>query len=770
MTYGRRHYLTQQVLAKIAYAGPTGDETREFLRATGRLMLATTIAFFVIAGLASAQEPVKSIGEIAAEVGASVNEAASGSFLFREIVAAPATRDLPFAIAPLVDTRVHFDVKGVVARAVVTQRFVNPSDAWVEGVYVFPLPEGAAVDHLKMRAGDRVIEGQIREKEQARLEFQKAATEGKRATLVEQQRPNLFTTKVANLGPKETLEVEIEYQQTLQLAEGKVSLRFPLTITPRYMAGITAGFDRLFSREGAPGATDGADPDSVEAEGLSTGTLTRASLPLSALSSPDDARVLNPQIAPAGHERQSVEIELKLSAGFDVDSVHSPSHSIGLAPRSARDFVVTLRGGKVVPDRDFEVLWRPVEGRVPESDVVTETGPGGTYSVVTLFPPTGRDATSARLPRDVTFIVDTSGSMEGASMAQAKAALDLALGRLQPEDRFNVIQFNSVTSLLFDEQRPATKGNVESARRYVRALEANGGTEMAPALDAALGFAPAAGALRQVIFITDGAVGDEDRLFSIIKGRLGAARLFTVGIGSAPNSHFMTKAAEFGRGTFTFIGNLSEVGAKMGELYAKVENPVLSDIAVEFFGASPGGSMEVWPKRIPDLYLGEPLVVAARLSDAPTTVRVTGRLDGAPYEVTVPLAGASEGEGAHVLWARRKVQSLLDSVHEGADAAAVRAEVVNLGLEHHLVTKYTSLIAVDVTPVRPAEAALVRASTAIPAPLGSTHWSGGLTTAALPQSATPATLQMTFAAALWLVALALWWGARRHAGPAESRS
>ncbi len=724
MTYGRRHYLTQLILVRLAYAGPTGSETREFLKASARLLLSMTLIFFGLVAIANGQElQPRPDGQT---MNVSPNAATSGEFLYRS------GPESSFALAPAVLTRVRFDVTGVIARATVIQRFRNPLNEWIEGVYVFPLPESSAVDHMRMRAGERVIEGQIRQKEQARQEFQQAAAEGKRATLVEQQRPNLFTSRVANLGPLEELEVEIEYQQTLDLDEGRVSLRFPLALTPRYEPAIDSSLARLTSgRAIFPVAFD---PDDREAG-------------YEDLFERDDVSFLQPPLLPPSVKGNPVSIELNLNAGFEVAEVASRTHEVVVESLSDHTFHARLLDELVPTDRDFEISWWPTPGVMPQTSISTEAGPDGTYALVTLFPPEGGEARTARIPREVTFVIDTSGSMEGVSMQQAKKALQLAIDRLDPADSFNLIQFNSVTSVLFPRPVAASLENRQRAFSYAASLRAQGGTEMLPALLAALVSRPEAGeetALRQVIFLTDGAVSNEDQLFSVIKAKLGRARLFTVGIGSAPNSHFMTRAAEFGRGTFTFISDVSEVEKQMSELYAKVESPVLSDIQVSFDGLSEE-SAEVWPVRVPDLYLGEPVVVGVRFDRVPTAIRVTGRRDGESFETVVPLTGAETGRGLNVLWARRKIQSLLDGLQDGNDPDAVRAQVVSLGLTHHLVTRHTSLVAVDLTPVRPLEEGLESVMVPVNAPNGSAFGS-------LPRSATPATLLM-------LQALLAWFGA-----------
>jgi Ca-activated chloride channel family protein len=418
--------------------------------------------------------------------------------------------------------------------------------------------------------------------------------------------------------------------------------------------------------------------------------------------------------------------------------------------REGGTYRVRLADPLVPADRDFELAWEPEDGVLPRSAVFEEERGDSRYVLLTLFPPTGAAVEASRLPREVVYVIDTSGSMAGLSIQQAKKALLLALGRLRPGDRFNVIRFNDAAEALFDVARPVEPIVLEAARRWVAGLEANGGTEMRDALEAALVGSDDPALVRQVVFLTDGSVGNEDELFGVIRQRLGDTRLFTVGIGSAPNGHFMTKAAAFGHGTFTYVGDVREVEEKMGDLFARLESPVLTGIEVRW---PEGAAVEAWPARVPDLYLGEPVVVGARVAGRVDEVTVTGRRGGEEWRVALPLAGRS-GEGLGVLWARRKIESLLDSVHEGRDAEAVKAEVVALGLEHHLVTKHTSLVAVDVTPVRPVDAPLDAQPVATNLPHG---WSYEGVFGELPQTATSlpvhaglAGLALGFAALLWL--------------------
>jgi Ca-activated chloride channel family protein len=345
--------------------------------------------------------------------------------------------------------------------------------------------------------------------------------------------------------------------------------------------------------------------------------------------------------------------------------------------------------------------------------------------------------------------------MTGTSIEQAREALLLALSRLTPADRFNVIQFNSTTDVLFESARKADAQALEEARNYVRALRATGGTEMAGALEAALGGTRDPEVLRQVIFLTDGAVGNEDQLVRIIHDKLGESRLFTVGIGSAPNSHFMTTAAQFGRGTFTYIGKVDEVKQKMGELFAKLENPVLSGISVQW---PQGAKVEMWPPRVPDLYAGEPVMLSARMDAPGGEIAIAGTRGAERWRTTLPLKGGADESGVHVLWARHKIAALMDEIRKGGDAESAKAEVVSVALEHHLVSKYTSLVAVDVTPVRPAGAALKTAAMPTNLPEG---WVYEQVAGELPQTATPKAMHALVGTILIVLAALLWLFGRR---------
>ncbi len=584
--------------------------------------------------------------------------------------------------APLVASDIEIDVTGPIARTKITQRFTNPSDGWVEGIYVFPVPDEAAVDSLRMQIGERFIEGKIKEREQARIIYEEAKAQGKKASLVEQERPNIFTNSVANIGPHETIIVQIEYQEHVRLDSGAFSLRLPLVVGPRYSPAPEIQMVDFNSNGWAQVADPVADRGRIES-------------PVLRPSEDEQAPIVNP-----------VTLSVTLRTGFELGDIASAHHTILMERNGSTGATLTLQDGEVAANRDFELTWKPVSGKTPQAALFRETVNGEDYLLAMVVPPMMSTVSDIPVrPREVIFVIDNSGSMAGESIRQAKTSLLLALDRLGTDDMFNIIRFDDTMELKFPQAVPATQQNIGFAKRFVYDLSADGGTEMLPALEASL-IDPVPGdesRVRQVIFLTDGAIGNEAQLFEVIGSRLGRSRLFTVGIGSAPNSFFMSRAARLGRGTFTHIGNLSQVQGRMAELFEKLERPVMTDLNADWPGGATG---EVWPNPLPDLYAGEPVVLTAKLSEVSDELNISGRLGDKGWVAKLPLDQAAPGMGIAKLWARKKIASIEESRYEGMEWNAVDQAVLAIALNHHLVSRLTSLVAVDITPSRPADAAL----------------------------------------------------------------
>lgn len=649
-----------------------------------------------------------------------LSEVKQGQLLFRT---GQAGRFIP---APTLKTDVQITVTGLIVRTTVRQEFTNPSKDWGEGIYVFPLPETAAVDHLRMKIGERIIEGQVKERGEAKKVYEQAKQEGKRASLVEQERPNIFTTSVANIAPGDRITVEIEYQETVRYDQGKFSLRFPMVVGPRYIPGTPVVIE-----DQPPGHGWSLDTDRVT----------------------DASRITPPVQHPAQGPINPVSLSIDLAPGFPLGTVESPYHPIlTIAEPDGRQHI-TLRADNVPADRDFQLIWQPAPGHSPTMALFREQRDGDHYAFLMAMPPVGSDQPTPPIARETIFVIDTSGSMSGTSIEQAKAALLLALNRLTAQDRFNVIQFNSVTHVLFSQPRPVRTDTLRTAVHYVEQLKANGGTEILPALKMALKGSAPASHLRQVIFLTDGQVGNEDELFEVIRSQLGTSRLFTIGIGSAPNSHFMRKAAEFGRGTFTHIGSTSEVKDQMDAIFRKLELPVLTDIHIEGWEEP----IEMFPPRIPDLYDGEPVVVVVKGRSLPESIAIRGLIGTNPWKTSVTLNEREPREGLSVYWARQKIASLMGQQRYGQDESTLRQAVLNVALAHHLVSKYTSLVAVDVTPARPVEKSLQTHTMKTNLPEGQDYQA----IFGLPNTATNGQLQILLGL-LALATAAMLWRVRRQ--------
>ena len=577
--------------------------------------------------------------------------------------------------APLVGTDVDLVISGPTARARVTQIFHNPTDGWVEAVYVYPLPEGAAVDTLKMVIGERIIVGDIKERKKAREVYEQAKSAGQKAGLIEQERPNIFTNSVANIGPRETVVVQIEYQEPVRQSGNEFSLRVPLVVAPRYLPEPIV---QTVDFAGGQGWGQVADPV------------------------PDRDRISPPVLDPRKQPPVNpVAITVHLQAGFPLAAVKSHHHAVTVSDE-AGGRLIKLADGPVPADRDFELSWTPAATSAPSVGLFRERIGDADYLLAFVTPPVVEASAGAddRRPREIVLVIDNSGSMGGTSMAQAKASLLYALGRLKPSDRFNVIRFDNTMDVLFSDAMPADAERVAQAKAFVSALEARGGTEMVTPMKAALTDRRGgdANTVRQVIFLTDGEIGNEQQLFETIGALRGRSRVFMVGIGSAPNSFLMTRAAELGRGTFTHIGSAEQVEERMRGLFGKLESPAVTNLTATFSAARPDST----PAVIPDLYRrraggargqGERAARHAedQRHDRRPAVVVTLPLPVRPKAAACP----SSGRGARSPTARSPSRSGRSRRTRPTSAFSRSYS------SDHLVTRLIDVVAVQQTPSRP---------------------------------------------------------------------
>jgi Ca-activated chloride channel family protein len=574
--------------------------------------------------------------------------------------------------AILLSTDIKIAVAGSSSRTIVSQRFINTGQTWAEGVYVFPIGKDAAVDTLKLRIGERFIEGIIKEKLEARVIYDEAKAEGKKASLIEQQKPNLFTNKIANIGPGEVVVVQIEFQSKLLPKDGSWELRVPLVSAPRFdlptiEENIKFGNAGFSNAEINSGYNENIDVKVLEEEEL-----------------------FNP-----------VEISIDLNTGFELNSLKSSFHKVDIEKLSNGHHKINLPG-PISSDRDFVLRWT-AKDKDTQTSLFKEAKGEYDHLLLTLNPPlTNKNNHSPK--REIIFIQDISGSMSGEPIKQSKIGLEMAIKRLNPNDKFNIVLFNDRYSSYARIPVLATAKERDKAIRYVRRLFAENGTDMYPALSFSLNnFRSNKSVLKQLIFLTDGAVTEETKLFSLINNKLKTSRLFTIGIGSAPNSFFMTRAAEIGRGSHIHIGDMSEISVRMEELFNKIENPAITDLELIL---PKGFKAEVYPNPLPDLYVGDPLSIAIRGKNASGVAQITGNIGNQKWVAKIPLDQGAKQIGIAKLWAREKISNLernrVSLSPNENQKAHMDSKLLQTALNYGLVSRLSSMVAVDITPSRPA--------------------------------------------------------------------
>jgi len=607
--------------------------------------------------------------------------------------------------AVLLHSKVRMHIAGIVADVQLSQEFANNATTWSEGVYVFPLPENASVRAMTIHVGERLIEGRILPREEADQTYQRAAQNGQVAGLVRQERANLFSTRIANIAPGARIRVELDYFQTLDIADDAVSLRVPSTITPRY------------------------DPNHAEAYRLEVPTPTAETLS-SGHRSREEA------------ETQQMDLEVAIDGARPIDHITSPSHPIQVV-EAADQYLVTPQQHTVAMDRDFVLRWHYTPSPTPAPTLYVQQTDQGRYGLLMIHPPSDNAEQPPPPAREVIFVLDTSGSMAGNSMRAAKAALARALDQLEPDAYFNIIRFNNSARRLFQASRPATRRHLSFAKNYIAQLHGDGGTEMLDAVALATAD-PMAQYMRQIVFITDGSVANETEVFQRLRQTLGTARFFTVGIGKAPNTYFMRKAAEVGRGSYRYIERAEQVESGILNLLSEMSAPVLTDIAIH----DDTQTLTHFPDPIPDVYAGKALITSLALPAEATTLTVNGNYQGTPWQTALDISTpVSDAEGIASLWARSNIEHLMDAQWLLDDDTLHKDAIIDLSTRYGVLSQWTSFLAVDTTPVRPPHTELQQRKVPNLIPAGS------MQAVPMPQGATGANLWLVCAAALLLLLL-----------------
>ncbi len=535
---------------------------------------------------------------------------------------------------PLESTRVEIDILGPVVEVHMEQTFSNTYEAFIEATYVFPLQEDAAVDAMAMHVGGREIRAKMEEREKAREVYEEKKSQGHAVALTEQERANVFTQSVANIPPGESIDVSLHMVQPLAYEDGVYRFTLPLVVGPRF---VSAGV-------------------------------------------PDADRITPPALH--GDNGHRVDIDLFANLGLPLADVRSLAHEADIV-LDGETVELSLQG--IPATRDF-VVELALDTDTPLAALMAQDGH---FSL--LIEPQPLPVDDQVVPRELVFVVDNSCSMSGTPMNMAKQAMHKALSNLRPSDSFQVLKFSEAASALSETALAATPANIRRGHQFVDAMAGMGGTQMLAGIEAALDAPPHGDRQRIVCFMTDGYIGNERDIFAAIADKLGAARLFSFGIGSSVNRFLLDRMASLGRGHVTYVLLDDSPEGKVDAFYDRIASPVLTEIALDF------GDAEVWdvyPKRIPDLFTGAPVRVFGRVEGDLETVRLTGRTGAGRFEETLEVNAVDKGVAIASAWARARIRDLEEAQHWG-EIDEVKSEITETALAYNILSSYTSFVAYE---------------------------------------------------------------------------
>jgi Ca-activated chloride channel family protein len=565
---------------------------------------------------------------------------------------------------PLEHTDVEGWITGDIAHVRVTQGFSNPYSEPIEAVYVFPLPENSAVNDMVMQIGSRTIRGLIKEREEAKQIYEQAKQAGKTASLLEQERPNIFTQSVANIMPGDPIEITIWYVQDLRYDHGRYEFSFPMVVGPRYIPG---------SPLPGPDAGGGWSPDTDQV--------------------PDASRITPPVLKPDERTGHDISLTLHLDPGVPAQDIWSKAHDIVVDSYTGIPIDITLADHDTIPNKDFDLSWRVATER-PEVGVLTYRDDRSGYFMLILQPKADFDPAEIT-PKEMVFCLDTSGSMSGLPIEKSKEAVKLALQQMGPRDTFQVIRFAGDSSTFAPEPVSATSDNVARALKFVEQMQGGGGTEMLKGIEASLAFPADPNRLRIVAFLTDGYIGNEADILARIQKQLGDARIFSFGIGSSVNRYLLVKMAQMGRGAVQFVRWDENPDLAVGNFVDRIARPYLTDISIDWGGLA---VEDIYPSYVPDLFADQPVILHGCYREPGRgLITIRGSIAGRPWEttkeVTLP-AEETEHDALASLWARARIEELMDQMFAGEDPE-IKAQVIELAIAYRLMSAYTSFVAVE---------------------------------------------------------------------------
>jgi Ca-activated chloride channel family protein len=583
-------------------------------------------------------------------------------------VQTPDRQQQPFT---LTNTDVKGKISGNISRVEVTQTFQNPYDKPLEAIYVFPLPDQAAVDDMEIKIGDRVIKGNIKKREEAKEIYERARQEGRTAGLLEQERDNIFTQSLANIKPNEQIKVTIRYTESLKFEQGDYEFVFPMVVGPRYITG-----------------------QAIDPQG-------------NTIQVPDASRITPPVLRPETRSGNDINVSLQIDAGVPIRNLYSTSHRLDIKNNGANNgenngennsetVELQLAKGDNIPNKDLIVRYK-VSGDRTAPTVLTTTTDQGAHFATYLIPAIAYRPDQI-VPKDVVFLMDTSGSQSGDPIVKSQELMRRFINGLNPNDTFTIIDFSNTTRQLSSYPLPNTAANRQKAMRYIDQVDANGGTELMNGINAVTKFPVASdGRLRSIVLITDGYIGNDNEVIAAVQKNLKSGnRLYSFGVGSSVNRYLLERVAEVGRGTARVVRQDEPTATVAEKFFRQINNPVLTNIQVKWEGD--GAAPEIYPSNAPDLFAEQPLVLFGKKSDrANGKLKITGiAAGGERYEqiLDVNFGGVNSNLGIAQLWGRARIKDLMNQMFGGEVKSLVDA-VTQTALNYRLLSQYTAFVAVS---------------------------------------------------------------------------
>jgi Ca-activated chloride channel family protein len=573
---------------------------------------------------------------------------------------------------PLKHTEVKAKIAGNISRVEVTQSFENPFTTTLEAVYIFPLPDEAAVDDMLIQIGDRTIQGSIKKRQEAQQIYEQAKKQGRTAGLLEQERDNIFTQSLANIQPGEQINVVIRYTHSLKFDAGNYEFVFPMVVGPRYIPGVSIGENSTFRGSAIAPMTLNQDTDLV----------------------PDASRLNAPILPPGTRSRHDINVTIEINAGVEIQDINSPSHQIQIL-RQGSLVEVKLASGDTIPNKDL-ILRYQVVSKNTQATILTQADARGGHFALYLIPALQYQPNQL-VAKDMVFLIDTSGSQSGAPLMQCQELMRCFINELNPDDTFSIIDFSNTTQQLSPVPLANTPQNRSRAINYINRLNAGGGTEMLRGIQTVLNFPVTdPGRLRSIVLLTDGYIGNENEILAAVQQRLQPGnRLHSFGAGSSVNRFLLHRIAEIGRGIAHMIRHDEPVEEVVTKFCRQINQPVLANIQLQWEGD--GDSPMMYPSTPPDLFAEQPLVLFGRKPDGYSgKLHITGiAAGGSRYQQTFNLNFQEFGNPAIAqLWGRSRIKDLMNQMVSGDTKAGVEA-VTNTALTYQLLSQYTAFVAVD---------------------------------------------------------------------------